>query len=395
MAKKTILFHINSLLDGKIERVLLELLQGLDPEKYNIRLSIAHSMGELELLKDQIPPYVEVHYILDSDLSATKKKKVLNTISFSEKMYEELVLPFIKKRQHHLKLKELIDDADVIVDFDMTLAPYTRLLRDKKKVAYCHFNLGQYWDGKKSKLDKLVSRLQQYDKVVMLCDEMKDRATELYPALKGSVTRIYNALDGDRIQKLAAKPLGGYDHLLGDGYFCSVGRLEESQRDFTMLIKGYAACVKKYGIKQHLAIVGEGHSRLALEELAIDEGVGDMVTFAGYQPNPYNWMRNCELFLFCSKYEGVPTVLSEALFLSCPVIATATPTGIQELLMHGDCGTLIPPGKKDALCEAIYLVLNDKNLQDCHRERAQEILHHFEIENMVSEFEREVVGALS
>ncbi|MCW3122338.1 MAG: hypothetical protein JWQ38_1830 [Flavipsychrobacter sp.] len=389
---KTILFHISSLQDGDIERVLIELLQGLDPHKYKIRLSIAHDLGDLEQLKDQIPSYVEIHHILDSKLSATKKKKIQKTISFTEKIYEELVLPFYKKRMHHTKLKELIADADLIVDFDMTLTPYTRLLSGKKKVAYCHFSLEHYWDGKKQKLDKLVNRLKKYDTVVMLCEEMKDKATKLYPALKGNVVRIYNALDNERIQALSNEGLGGYDHLLVDGYFCSVGQLNEGQKDFTMLIKGYAACVKKYDIKQHLAIVGDGPSRLMLEELAIDEGVGDMVTFAGHQVNPYKWMRNSELFLFCSKHEGLPTVLIEALSLSCPIIATATPTGIKEILMNGKCGTMVEPGDVTGLCDAIYKVLNDKALQQNHCKNAENILHQFEIKKMVTAFENLVVA---
>ncbi len=388
---KTLLFHINSLLAGGIEKVLIELLQGLDPEKYRIRLSIAHDLGELEVLKDQIPPYVEITYILTPGLSQTKKKKVTKTITLPERIYEELVLPPIKKRAHRMKLKELMADTDVIIDFDMTLAPYTRLLADKKKVAYCHFSLGHYWDGNKRKLNKLAGRLQQYDKVIMLCDEMRDKASELYPSLKGNIIRMYNALDNDRIQKLVDEPLGDYDHLIKDEYFVSVGRLAESQKDFTMLIKGFAACVKKYGITEHLAIVGDGYSRLALEELAIDEGVGDVVTFAGYQPNPYKWIGNCKLFLFCSKYEGLPTVLIEALSLSRPIIATATPTGVQEILMYGKCGQLVKPGAVDELCEAIYTLRNDTALHNSYRENAKDILGQFEIKNMVREFEQQVI----
>ncbi len=269
---KTLLFHVNSLLAGGIEKVLIELLSGLDPAKYNIRLSIAHNLGELELLKNQLPPYVSVTYILDTPiLTNTKKKKVTNKISFTEKLFEDLILPPFKRRMHLIKLKELIKDADIVIDFDMTLAGYTKLLSSKKTVAYCHFSFAHYWDGNKQKLNKLADRLSKYDKVVMLCDEMKENAIATYPFLAKNVIRIYNAVDTKRIQTLAQEPLGEYAGLLQHGYFLSVGRLAESQKDFTMLIKGYAASVKNFGIKESLVIVGAGYSR-PLEALSKELG---------------------------------------------------------------------------------------------------------------------------
>ena len=389
---KTLLFHINSLLAGGIEKVLIELLHGLDPAKYNIKLSIAHNLGELELLKKQIPPYVSVSYILDTPLlTNTKKKKVTNTITFPEKLFEDLVLPVFKRRAHESKLRELIRDVDIVIDFDMTLAGYTKLLRDKKTIAYCHFSFAHYWDGNKMKLDKLAKRLSRYTKVVMLCDEMKDNAIASYPFLANNVIRIYNAVDTQRIQVLAKESLGDHSYLLQGGYFLSVGRLAESQKDFTMLIKGYAACVKKYGIRENLVIVGAGYSQAPLAALAKELGVDDKVIFTGFQENPYKWMYNCKLFLFCSKFEGLPTVLIEAFSLSCPVIATATPTGIEEILMHGKAGILVKMGDDATLCESIKTLANDTTMQAAFRENAQDILQKFEIGYMVKEFERLIV----
>ena len=89
---------MNSLLAGGIEKVLIELLSGLDPAKYRIKLSIAHNLGELEILRDRIPSYVEVYYILDTPiLTNTKKKKVAKNISLPGKLFEDLLLPPFKK----------------------------------------------------------------------------------------------------------------------------------------------------------------------------------------------------------------------------------------------------------------------------------------------------------
>ena len=391
---KTLLFHVNSLLAGGIEKVLIELLSGLDPKKYNIKLSIAHNLGELELLKGQLPSNVNVSYILHSPiLTNTKKKKVLKTLTFPEKLLEELILPLFKKRLHVIKLTELIKDADVVIDFDMTLTAYSNLLSNKKTVAYCHFSFAHYWDGNKRKLNQLARRLSHYNKVVMLCDEMKDNAIESYPFLANNVVRIYNAVDKQRIQSLAMESLGACDHLLEHGYFLSVGRLTESQKDFTMLIKGYAAAVKKYGIKESLVIVGTGPSKQSLTELCRQLGVQEKVVFTGFQENPYKFMKHCRLFLFCSKFEGLPTVLIEALYLTCPTIATATPTGVEETLMHGKAGIIIPMGDDNALSEAINKLNDDPKLKQVFRDNAKEVLQKFDIKYMVSEFERLIVNS--
>ncbi len=391
---KTLLFHVNSLLAGGIEKVLIELLSGLDPAKYKIKLSIAHNLGELELLKDQLPAHVSVSYILNSSvLNNTKKKKVLQTISLPEKLFEDLVLPPFKRRLHIKKLTQLIQNVDVVIDFDMTLASYTNLLRHKKTVAYCHFSFSHYWNGNKTKLNKLAGRLSKYKKVVMLCDEMKDNAIRDYPFLAENVVRIYNAVDTSRIKALAEESLGEYSHLLQNGYFLSVGRLAESQKDFTTLIRAYATAVKKYSIKESLVIAGAGYSLPALETLAKELGIAEKVVFTGFQENPYKWMKNCKLFLFSSKFEGLPTVLIEALSLSCPVIATATPTGVAETLMHGKAGILIKMGDDNAFAEAIHKLNTDPALQQAFRENAKEILQKFEIQYMVQEFERLIVGS--
>ncbi len=390
---KTLLFHVNSLLAGGIEKVLIELLSGLDPAKYHIKLSIAHNLGDLELLRSRIPPYVEVSYILDTPiLTNTKKKKVTKNISLPAKLFEDLVLPPFKKMVHVKKLKKLIKDVDVIIDFDMTLAGYTSLFSGKKKVAYCHFSFNHYWGGSKRKLDKHAARLQKYDTVVMLCEEMKRNAIELYPSLKDNTIMIYNALDNKNIAALANEPFTEWQHLLNDGYFLSAGRLAESQKDFTMLIKGYADCVKKHNIKERLVIVGAGPSLTDLQALAKEERMSDRVIFAGYQSNPYKFMKHCTLFLFCSKFEGLPTVLIEALSLSRPIIATATPTGAEEILMYGKCGMLIKPGDVPALSESINLLAHNTAQQQMFRENAKEILLKFDISYMVREFERLVIG---
>ena len=390
--KIKLLFHIQNLLSGGIEKVLLELLQALPDEKYEIGLLITHHLGEKEVLRPQIPAHIQVQYLLESRwLNWAKKKKMTSNITTAEKLLAEMILPPIQRRVISKRLAELTAGADVFIDFDMTLGAYHQAIRAERKVAYCHFSLAHYWDGRRRKLNVLAGRLQQYDRVIMLCDEMKDDAARMYPALAPKLARLYNALDIARIQELAKEPLSGFEHFESKPFLLSVGRLQESQKDFTTLIRAYAHCLREHGIEEPLVIVGKGGYQDALETLAKEEGVGDRVVFTGFQSNPYKWMARAKLFLFSSKYEGLPTVLIEALSLGCSIVATACPTGVREILMEGAAGVLVPVGDVGAMSLGTATLLNDKARQQSFREAAKGILQQFDIRYMMAEFERIVV----
>jgi glycosyltransferase involved in cell wall biosynthesis len=112
------------------------------------------------------------------------------------------------------------------------------------------------------------------------------------------------------------------------------------------------------------------------------------IIFTGFDPNPYRWIKNASLFLFSSRYEGLPTVIIEALLLEKPVIATACPTGVKELLMYGKAGTLTRVGDMAQMSEALHDLLQNKPLQQQYITASKEIVHNFDADYMISEFER-------
>lgn len=386
----TIVFHINLLLAGGIEKVLIDLLRALDPARYRVKLSLGYNLEELEILKDRIPSHVEICYIVDDKrLSFTKKRKIAGDISAAAKLYGDIVLPYFQKRAWNKRLPEIIKDADVVVDFDTTLAPYYKLFANKKKIAYSHFSLAHYWkeNANVSRRDKLARRLAHYDTIITICDEMKEEMEAMYPELKEKVVRLYNALDFEKIKVMSAAPISGFDNIVNRDFLLWVGRLNESQKDATTLIKAYAGCVRKHNIPEILVLVGDGPSRKDLEELAIMEGMRERIFFIGFDANPYKWMAKAKLFLFCSKFEGLPTVLIEALSLQRPIIATACPTGVKEILMHGQAGRLTQPGNVEEFCESINELLNDTTLQSSYVARSEKILREFDIREVIKNFE--------
>lgn len=137
----------------------------------------------------------------------------------------------------------------------------------------------------------------------------------------------------------------------------AVGRLS-MQKDFPNLIKAFARLHQTRQVR--LLILGEGAQRKTLEELAAQLGVEQDFALPGFVENPYPYMVNASVFVLSSQWEGLPTVLVEALYCGSPIIATDCPSGPREILQNGEFGRLVPVGDPEALAEAIGDALDGK-----------------------------------
>jgi glycosyltransferase involved in cell wall biosynthesis len=104
-------------------------------------------------------------------------------------------------------------------------------------------------------------------------------------------------------------------------------------------------------------ILGEGPERRCLESLAATCGVERDVQLPGWIVNPYPYLMRSRLFVLSSRWEGLPTVLIEALFCGLSVVSTDCPSGPREILEGGKHGLLVPVGGTEALCAAMERAL--------------------------------------
>lgn len=137
-----------------------------------------------------------------------------------------------------------------------------------------------------------------------------------------------------------------------------VGRLTE-QKDFKTLIIAFATLRQELDVR--LIILGEGGQRPELESLIKKLGIDHDVDLHGYVENPYPYMKHASVFVLSSAWEGLPTVLIEALACGCPVVSTDCPGGIREILADGKYGELVPVGNSQAMTEAIRQVIMNGN----------------------------------
>jgi glycosyltransferase involved in cell wall biosynthesis len=134
-----------------------------------------------------------------------------------------------------------------------------------------------------------------------------------------------------------------------------VGRLTR-QKDFANLIRAFAI------LRQHrdarLVILGEGEERPRLEALARELGVAGDVALPGFRDPASAYMAGSALFVLSSAWEGLPTVLIEALAAGTRVVSTDCPSGPREILRDGALGALVPVGDSAALADAMMGALD-------------------------------------
>lgn len=186
------------------------------------------------------------------------------------------------------------------------------------------------------------------------------------PADKVSV--IHNPVV-DRELLDAANAPSGHAWLEDDAerVFVASGRLTQ-QKDFPTLINAFRLLKSKAAAR--LIILGEGEERAQLEAMISASGLSGDVDLHGFVENPYAYLSRADAFVLSSRWEGLPTVLIEALACGCPVVATDCPSGPREILEGGKYGALVPVGDAAALCEAMERVLKTSPARQVLREHA-------------------------
>ncbi len=137
-----------------------------------------------------------------------------------------------------------------------------------------------------------------------------------------------------------------------------MGRLNKA-KDFATLVASFARLRSRCPAR--LMILGEGEERPALEALIKKLALSGDVTLPGFVANPYPYLRQASVFVLSSAWEGLPTVLVEALALGSPIVSTNCPSGPSEILGDGGLGTLVPVGDIDAMADAMYEVITTEH----------------------------------
>ena len=364
---RTIVISSGDLTMGGLQKVLVEYLKLIDKNKYRIVLLIANDYGKKNLFLEEIPKNVEIQFVRPYNLVSkiaelSKNRKILNRLLLkryryrSKRVFKSIFLEKLSK----------LGKIDLIIDFDGGLKSILDNLKAEKKIIWIHSSIRKHKQDNKSKISRYGEELKKYDKIIAICKEMKEEIKELYPSLSHKIEYIYNPLDCNNIIEQGnenIEKMTSYEkELIESDYFLAISRLDAVQKDFETLIEGYLI-LKNKGIKERLYIIGEGDGRVKIEKMIEEKKLVEDVILLGEKKNPYIWIKHSKLFIHSSRYEGLPTVLLEALMLDKFVISSNCPTGPTEILTNPKAGELFDVGDANQLAEKVLKVLYDKDYQ--------------------------------
>jgi glycosyltransferase involved in cell wall biosynthesis len=136
------------------------------------------------------------------------------------------------------------------------------------------------------------------------------------------------------------------------------------------------------------SIVGDGKERARLEARAASLGLEERVHFHGWKRDQREVFGDLDLVVNCSRNEGTPVALVEALTAGCPVVATRV-GGTPDVLEKGRFGTLVEPGDPAALARAILDVIRDPApARDAARRARPTMLERYAVDRLVDDIDR-------
>ncbi|MGL6025100.1 MAG: glycosyltransferase [Cetobacterium sp.] len=381
---KKIAIYSGQLHMGGIERVLVNYLEKLAKEpELDITLIIKENIPEKNIFFNEIPKNVKVEFIKTEKMCRKtmcfkeNKKNIFSRLQYQWALfYERIVMR--KWIKNHFKNNKY----STVIDFDMSLSKYIEEVKIPA-IAWVHFTL----KGRKPKRIKLFrKKSEKYNKIVVICEDMKKELLELMPEYKEKVVRIYNPMDFDTIKNKA----DDYSdlslenkNLLKASYFVAVSRLVAGKNRVAMV--EIFNELKKKGVKQKLYILGEGSDRVNIEKKIDELNLKEDVLLLGQIKNPFPFMKHAELFLHTSIGEGLPTVFVESMLCDTPVVAYDCPTGPREILENGKAGGLIPLNDKIAFEKKVLEILKNKELESSIKSEMNKKIDEFSYENIREE----------
>jgi|GEM_PF-176702 glycosyltransferase involved in cell wall biosynthesis len=393
---RKILFYLPFIKLGGIERVSIEYLNGLISKGYKVDLIIDFDMGkDGNTFEYAIPKGVNFQYIKSKKVSRFiyifrtlgKKNKIFNIFLYGFMILFDFYF-------YHTKVKKIIkkENYDYTISFYQFLPAYLTSIKKTKHIVWLHGSVEHFFGGIKNIFkNNYGKKLDRYDYIVTIADEMKEQIEDYYPDIeKNKIKRIYNPFDFDNMKEKSnnTSELGAEEKgLLSDDFICTVTRIDEHQKDLTTLILAYEKLFQENKINDKLYIIGDGPSKDELEAKVKEKKLDKNILFLGNKTNPFIWIKNSKIFILSSKFEGLPTVLIESMAMNTFIISSNCKTGPKEILKDGGCGDLFEIGNVDELSQKINFTLNNDNYRNDKINKASKRILEFSNESILNELD--------
>lgn len=164
----------------------------------------------------------------------------------------------------------------------------------------------------------------------------------------------------------------------------NMGRLED-QKGQDVLIKAFNKVHQKYP-EYKLIIYGEGSKEEELRKLITKLKLENNVILAGKTPKAILEINKSEIFVFTSRYEGMPNALLEAMACGLPCIATNCVAGPSEIIENGKNGILVEVDDIEQITQKIIYLIENKEIANKMGNEAKKVLINYSVDNIFTKY---------
>lgn len=369
---KKILFFIPNLMHGGAEKVLVNLVNNLDKNKYDITLQTIFDVG---INKQYLNKDIHYKYVFKSIFRGSTTIFKLFSPKF---LYKYLI-----KYEYDIVISYLEGPTARIISG----CPY-----NSKKISWIHIEMN---DEKKFALgfrngEEARKCYSKFDETICVSNTVKQIFLKTSGLNESSVYVLYNTNETEQIVEKSKEEV---DDVIFDKdkiNICSVGKITGT-KGYDRLARVHKRLIDE-GLNHHIYILGIGEDEDKINKYIKENNLKDTYTLLGFRNNPYKYVAKCDLFICSSLREGFSTAVTESLVVGTPVVSTLC-SGAQELLGYNNEYGLVVENSEEGIYEGIKKLLKDRELLAYYKEKAIERGSFFSKEKTVSTVE-EMIDSL-
>ena len=366
--KKKILIIGTALDCGGVQKALLSLINGLDREKYQVYLLLTRREGEwIQFVRDDViwvdtPSFFQwiniprKHFFLSCRLLINKPVFLIN---YFLAIFQGLLIRNMGKSRQYFwdrcmpDIPNLKGTFDVALDFSGHSLGYTIEKVDAiRKGTWIHSDYRVY----KKDMRYDYKYFQKYDFIACVSETCQDIFNDIYPSISSKTCVINNIIDADEIDRLSLQGESYNDGFTGFRIL-DVTRIDPNKG----LEIAIEACLKlkNDNVPVRWYIIGEGSYKKVLLNLIRVNSLENEFIFLGQLINPYPYMKDADIIVHCSYFEGRSVSIDESLVLGKKVLLTDYPTAKDQIL-HNINGRIVPFISDSIKNEIISMLNTDK-----------------------------------
>ncbi|MFQ3792177.1 glycosyltransferase [Staphylococcus nepalensis] len=368
--KERLLIYPGGMKPNGITTSIMNLLENVDYDRYDITIYLGFNRNKdvvdnLKSLNENVRVILRKGPLLATTMEYYRNLLVRNR-GIKSKVEEKIYPNELYEREFRKVFGN--SEFDVVIDFSGYAMFWSELLlasNAKRKLIYLHSDMKMDMERKVNgvrphytNLKGVMSLYPYYDKLVSVSEVTKQENIKKIATRKTinkfnasmntiNLDRIYNSINEDNdifmkngervIVREQDKQITSVPFHKNDYKVMTMGRLSP-EKGFDNLIKAFSGIVEA-NPNARLYILGDGPLKHQLNKLIESLNLSEHVFLMGQKRNPFNIMKDCELFVLPSYYEGQSMVLLEALTVGIDILASDIPAN-QYVLDYGKYGML-------------------------------------------------------